>query len=85
MFMEAEKFYRYRGLVEAVFGNLWFRNSTSLSSRKEENREVEVAFMCFTHNLLILVQLIEKVSVNSVGEILQQKLVASPTTYAAVQ
>jgi len=85
MFQEAEKFYRYRGLVEAVFGNLWSRNSTSLSSRKEENREVEVAFMCFTHNLLILVQLIEKVSVNSVGEILQQQLVASPTTYAAVQ
>jgi hypothetical protein len=83
MFMEAEKFYRYRGLVEAVFGNLWFRNSTSLSSRKEENREA--AFMCFTHNLLILVQLIGKVAVNSVGEILQQKLVASPTTYAAVQ
>jgi len=67
-------------LVEAVFGNLWSRNSTSLSSRKEENREMEVVFMCFTYNLLILVQLIGKVSVNSVGEILQKQLVASPTT-----
>ncbi|MEX2752462.1 MAG: transposase [Candidatus Freyarchaeota archaeon] len=85
MFSEAEEFYRYRGLVEAVFGNLWSRNSTSLSSRKEENREVEAAFMCFTHNLLILVQLLEKVCVDSVGEILRQQLVATPISYAALR
>jgi hypothetical protein len=81
MFSEMKELYRYRGLVEAVFGNLWSRNSTSLSSRRKENREVEAALMCFTHNLLILVQLTETVSVNPVEELLQQQPVAPPTPY----
>ncbi len=84
MFSEMKELYRYRGLVEAVFGNLWSRNSTSLSSRREENREVETAFMCFTHNLLILVQLTEAASVKPVKELLQQQ-VAPLTPYAAAQ
>lgn len=85
MFLEMKELYRYRGLVEAVFGNLWSRNSTSLSSRRKENREVEAALMCFTHNLLILVQLTETLSVNPVEELLQQQSVTPLTPYAVAR
>lgn len=85
MFLEMKELYRYRGLVEAVFGNLWSRNSTSLCSRRKENREVEAALMCFTHNLLILVQLSETVSVNPVEELLQQQSVTPLTPYAVAR
>ncbi|MBS7278654.1 MAG: transposase [Candidatus Freyarchaeota archaeon] len=85
MFLEMKELYRYRGLVEAVFGNLWSRNSTSLCSRRKENREVEAALMCFTHNLLILVQLSETVSVNPMEELLQQQSVTPLTPYAVAR
>ena len=60
-FSEAEELYGYRGLVEAVFGNMWFRTGTRLASRKAEAQEAEASTMCFTHNLITLIHLVEAV------------------------
>jgi len=40
---------------------MWFRTGTRLASRKAEAQEAEASTMCFTHNLITLIHLVEAV------------------------